>query len=146
MQVKAQLVEVLRKAEDKLMYMLCSIIHDAGRAQLNGKISGYYYLGSSICTTLVEVVNYQLDKLKELHLLRPWLMNRRYVEQLVASAEAAVEKVIRRGVAHQNKISVGGHSYGAFMTANLLAHAPHLFCCGIARSGAYNRTLTPFEF
>jgi dipeptidyl aminopeptidase/acylaminoacyl peptidase len=49
-------------------------------------------------------------------------------------------------VAHPDKIAVGGHSYGAFMTANLLAHAPHLFCCGIARSGAYNRTLTPFGF
>ncbi|XP_051141807.1 probable glutamyl endopeptidase, chloroplastic [Andrographis paniculata] len=72
--------------------------------------------------------------------------NDRYVEQLVASAEAAVEEVIRRGVAHPNKIAVGGHSYGAFMTANLLARAPHLFCCGIARSGAYNRTLTPFGF
>lgn len=72
--------------------------------------------------------------------------NDRYVEQLVASAEAAVEEVIRRGVAHPNKIAVGGHSYGAFMTANLLAHAPNLFCCGIARSGAYNRTLTPFGF
>ncbi|GLT42638.1 hypothetical protein SLA2020_166280 [Shorea laevis] len=72
--------------------------------------------------------------------------NDRYVEQLVASAEAAVDEVIRRGVAHPNKIAVGGHSYGAFMTANLLAHAPHLFCCGIARSGAYNRTLTPFGF
>ncbi|KAL4305352.1 hypothetical protein AHAS_Ahas16G0069700 [Arachis hypogaea] len=72
--------------------------------------------------------------------------NDRYVEQLVASAEAAVEEVIRRGVAHPKKIAVGGHSYGAFMTANLLAHAPHLFCCGIARSGAYNRTLTPFGF
>ncbi|KAG7971045.1 hypothetical protein I3843_07G115900 [Carya illinoinensis] len=72
--------------------------------------------------------------------------NDRYVEQLVASAEAAVQEVIQRGVAHPNKISVGGHSYGAFMTANLLAHAPHLFCCGIARSGAYNRTLTPFGF
>ncbi|XP_073139755.1 probable glutamyl endopeptidase, chloroplastic isoform X2 [Henckelia pumila] len=72
--------------------------------------------------------------------------NDSYVEQLVASAEAAVEEVIRRGVAHPDKISVGGHSYGAFMTANLLAHAPHLFCCGIARSGAYNRTLTPFGF
>ncbi|KAL5060694.1 hypothetical protein RYX36_032298, partial [Vicia faba] len=69
-----------------------------------------------------------------------------YVGQLVASAEAAVEEVIRRGVAHPKKIAVGGHSYGAFMTANLLAHAPHLFCCGIARSGAYNRTLTPFGF
>ncbi|KAH9626868.1 hypothetical protein KSS87_002268 [Heliosperma pusillum] len=72
--------------------------------------------------------------------------NDRYVEQLVASAEAAVEEVIRRGVAHPYKIAVGGHSYGAFMTANLLAHAPHLFSCGIARSGAYNRTLTPFGF
>lgn len=49
-------------------------------------------------------------------------------------------------VADPNKIAVGGHSYGAFMTANLLAHAPHLFSCGIARSGAYNRTLTPFGF
>ncbi|RZC21865.1 putative glutamyl endopeptidase, chloroplastic isoform A [Glycine soja] len=72
--------------------------------------------------------------------------NDRYVEQLVASAEAAVEEVIQRGVADPKKIAVGGHSYGAFMTANLLAHAPHLFCCGIARSGAYNRTLTPFGF
>lgn len=72
--------------------------------------------------------------------------NDRYVEQLVASAEAAVDEVVRRGVAHPNKIAIGGHSYGAFMTANLLAHAPHLFCCGIARSGAYNRTLTPFGF
>ncbi|KDP28258.1 hypothetical protein JCGZ_14029 [Jatropha curcas] len=72
--------------------------------------------------------------------------NDRYVEQLVASAEAAVEEVVRRGVAHPRKIAVGGHSYGAFMTANLLAHAPHLFSCGIARSGAYNRTLTPFGF
>ncbi|KAH9318849.1 hypothetical protein KI387_020618, partial [Taxus chinensis] len=70
----------------------------------------------------------------------------RYVEQLVASAEAAVDEVVRRGVAHPNKIAIGGHSYGAFMTANLLAHAPHLFCCGVAWSGAYNRTLTPFGF
>ncbi|KAL4572179.1 hypothetical protein LXL04_018948 [Taraxacum kok-saghyz] len=72
--------------------------------------------------------------------------NDRYVEQLVASAEAAVQEVIRRGVADPGKIAIGGHSYGAFMTANLLAHAPHLFSCGIARSGAYNRTLTPFGF
>ncbi|OAY69756.1 putative glutamyl endopeptidase, chloroplastic [Ananas comosus] len=72
--------------------------------------------------------------------------NDRYVEQLVSSAEAAVEEVIRRGVAYPARIAIGGHSYGAFMTANLLAHAPHLFSCGIARSGAYNRTLTPFGF
>lgn len=49
-------------------------------------------------------------------------------------------------VADRNKIAVGGHSYGAFMTANLLIHASDLFACGIARSGAYNRTLTPFGF
>ncbi|XP_002992516.2 probable glutamyl endopeptidase, chloroplastic [Selaginella moellendorffii] len=72
--------------------------------------------------------------------------NDSYVEQLVSSAEAAVEEIIRRGVAHPDRIAVGGHSYGAFMAANLLAHAPHLFCCGIARAGAYNRTLTPFGF
>ena len=71
--------------------------------------------------------------------------NDTYVEQLVASAEAAVEEVVRRGVADRNRIAVGGHSYGAFMTANLLAHSD-LFRAGIARSGAFNRTLTPFGF
>jgi predicted esterase len=49
-------------------------------------------------------------------------------------------------VAHPKRIAIGGHSYGAFMTANLLVHAADLFCCGIGRSGAYNRTLTPFGF
>ena len=71
--------------------------------------------------------------------------NDTYVEQLVASAEAAVDEVVRRGVGDRRRIAVGGHSYGAFMTANLLAHCD-LFRAGIARSGAYNRTLTPFSF
>jgi dipeptidyl aminopeptidase/acylaminoacyl peptidase len=71
--------------------------------------------------------------------------NDTYISQLVASAEAAVDEVVRRGVADRNRIAVGGHSYGAFMTANLLAHT-RLFKAGIARSGAYNRTLTPFGF
>jgi len=71
--------------------------------------------------------------------------NDTYVPQLVASAEAAVDEVVRRGVADRNRIAVGGHSYGAFMTANLLAHT-RLFKAGIARSGAYNRTSTPFGF
>ncbi|HSE36623.1 MAG TPA: prolyl oligopeptidase family serine peptidase, partial [Blastocatellia bacterium] len=61
------------------------------------------------------------------------------------SAEAAVNKVVEMGVADRDRIGVGGHSYGAFMTANLLAHSD-LFRAGIARSGAYNRTLTPFGF
>jgi dipeptidyl aminopeptidase/acylaminoacyl peptidase len=71
--------------------------------------------------------------------------NDTYVEQLVSSAEAAVNKVVEMGVADRDRIGVGGHSYGAFMTANLLAHCD-LFRAGIARSGAYNRTLTPFGF
>jgi dipeptidyl aminopeptidase/acylaminoacyl peptidase len=71
--------------------------------------------------------------------------NDTYVEQLVASARAAVDEVVRRGVAEPGRIAIGGHSYGAFMAANLLAHSD-LFAAGIARSGAYNRTLTPFGF
>ncbi len=71
--------------------------------------------------------------------------NDTYVEQLVASAEAAVDKAVEMGIADRNRIGVGGHSYGAFMTANLLAHSD-LFAAGVARSGAYNRSLTPFGF
>jgi dipeptidyl aminopeptidase/acylaminoacyl peptidase len=66
-------------------------------------------------------------------------------EQLVGNAEAAIDALAERGIADRNRIAVGGHSYGAFMTANLLAHSD-LFAAGIARSGAYNRTLTPFGF
>jgi dipeptidyl aminopeptidase/acylaminoacyl peptidase len=71
--------------------------------------------------------------------------NDTYVEQLVASAEAAINKIVDMGVADRDRIGVAGHSYGAFMTANLLAHS-RLFRAGAARSGAYNRTLTPFGF
>ena len=71
--------------------------------------------------------------------------NDTYVAQLVANAEAAVDELVRRGVGDRNRMAIGGHSYGAFMTANLLAHT-RLFKAGIARSGAYNRTLTPFGF
>lgn len=71
--------------------------------------------------------------------------NDTFIKQLVASAKAAVDKVVAMGVADPDKIVIGGHSYGAFMTANLLAHSD-LFATGIARSGAYNRTLTPFGF
>jgi len=71
--------------------------------------------------------------------------NDTYVQQLTADARAAVDAVVKMGVADPDRIAVGGHSYGAFMTANLLAHTD-LFRTGIARSGAYNRTLTPFGF
>jgi dienelactone hydrolase len=72
--------------------------------------------------------------------------NDTYIEQLVAGARAAVDEAARLGVCDPKRVAVGGHSYGAFMASNLLAHAPELFACAVARSGAYNRTLTPFGF
>jgi len=71
--------------------------------------------------------------------------NDTYVEQIVSSAKAAIDKAVELGVTDPERVGVGGHSYGAFMTANLLAHSD-LFRAGVARSGAYNRTLTPFGF
>ncbi len=75
----------------------------------------------------------------------PETMNDTFVEQIVAAAQAAIDKAVEMGVADRDRVAVGGHSYGAFMTANLLAHCD-LFRAGVARSGAYNRTLTPFGF
>lgn len=71
--------------------------------------------------------------------------NDTFVEQLVANAKAAIDAVDALGYIDRNRVAVGGHSYGAFMTANLLTHSD-LFAAGIARSGAYNRSLTPFGF
>ena len=71
--------------------------------------------------------------------------NDNFRKQLVSSAQAAVDVLVKKGIADKNKIAIAGHSYGAFMVANLLAHSD-LFKTGIARSGAYNRTLTPFGF
>lgn len=71
--------------------------------------------------------------------------NDTFVDQLVSSAQAVIDELVRRGVTDPSRVAIGGHSYGAFMTANLLAHSD-LFRAGIARSGAYNRTLTPFGF
>jgi dipeptidyl aminopeptidase/acylaminoacyl peptidase len=75
----------------------------------------------------------------------PETVNNTYIEQIVMSAKAAIDKATEMGVTDPERVGVGGHSYGAFMTANLLAHSD-LFRAGIARSGAYNRTLTPFGF
>ena len=75
----------------------------------------------------------------------PETMNNTYVEQIVEDAKAAIDKAAEMGVIDPNRVGVGGNSYGAFMTANLLAHSD-LFRAGIAHSGAYNRTLTPFTF
>jgi dipeptidyl aminopeptidase/acylaminoacyl peptidase len=75
----------------------------------------------------------------------PETANDTYIEQIVAGAKAAIDKAAELGVTDPKRVGVGGHSYGAFMTANLLAHS-ELFKAGLARSGAYNRTLTPFGF
>jgi dipeptidyl aminopeptidase/acylaminoacyl peptidase len=71
--------------------------------------------------------------------------NDSFIPQLVANAKAAIDAVDALGYIDRTRVAVGGHSYGAFMTANLLTHSD-LFAAGIARSGAYNRTLTPFGF
>ena len=71
--------------------------------------------------------------------------NDTFIPQLIMNAEAAIDAVDQLGYIDRTRVGVGGHSYGAFMTANLLTHS-NLFACGIARSGAYNRTLTPFGF
>jgi dipeptidyl aminopeptidase/acylaminoacyl peptidase len=75
----------------------------------------------------------------------PETMNDTYVEQISAAAAAHIGALAGMGIADARRVAVGGHSYGAFMTANLLAHTD-LFAAGIARSGAYNRSLTPFGF
>jgi len=75
----------------------------------------------------------------------PLTVNDTFIKQIVDSAKAAIDKAVEMGVTDRDRVGVGGHSYGAFMTANLLAHSD-LFRAGIARSGAYNRTLTPFGF
>lgn len=71
--------------------------------------------------------------------------NDSFIKQLVANGKAAIDAVDDLGYIDRDRVAVGGHSYGAFMTANLLSHS-NLFAAGIARSGAYNRTLTPFGF
>ncbi len=75
----------------------------------------------------------------------PDTVNNTYVQQIVMDAKAAIDKAVEMGVTDRERVGVGGHSYGAFMTANLLAHSD-LFHAGVAESGAYNRTLTPFGF
>jgi len=71
--------------------------------------------------------------------------NDTFIEQLKLNAEAAIKAMSDMGIADPKRVAVGGHSYGAFMTAHLLSHT-NLFKAGLARSGAYNRTLTPFGF
>jgi dipeptidyl aminopeptidase/acylaminoacyl peptidase len=75
----------------------------------------------------------------------PETMNNTFVEQITSGGRAAIDYLDSLGIIDRKRVGVGGHSYGAFMTANLLAHSDD-YAYGIARSGAYNRTLTPFGF
>jgi dipeptidyl aminopeptidase/acylaminoacyl peptidase len=75
----------------------------------------------------------------------PETKNDQFIEQLVSSAKAAVDTLVARGLVDEKRVGIVGHSYGAYMVANLLTHSD-LFATGVAKSGAYNRTLTPFGF
>jgi dipeptidyl aminopeptidase/acylaminoacyl peptidase len=119
---------------------------DTGTAgQVRGSVNRFtFYRGTSELFFLTQ--GYAVLDNAEMPVIGdPKTMNDTYVEQIVANAKAAIRKLDEMGVGDPKRVGVGGHSYGAFMTANLLAHCD-LFAAGIARSGAYNRTLTPFGF
>jgi dipeptidyl aminopeptidase/acylaminoacyl peptidase len=119
---------------------------DAGTAgQVRGSENGFVRLAGASHLFFLAQGYAVLDDPTMPVLGDPETMNDTYVEQIVAAAKAAVDTVVAMGIADPDRIGIGGHSYGAFMTANLLAHSD-LFAAGIARSGAYNRTLTPFGF
>jgi dipeptidyl aminopeptidase/acylaminoacyl peptidase len=116
---------------------------DAG--QVRGSLNRYTRMGGASHLFLVLCGYAVLDE-AAMPIVGPVeTANDTFLPQLVANAEAAVGAMVARGVADRDRVAIAGHSYGAFMTANLLAHSD-LFRTGIARSGAYNRTLTPFGF
>lgn len=117
--------------------------------KIAGQVSGSanrftFFLGSSQLFFLTQGYAV-LDGAKMPVLGDPKTMNDTLREQLVANTKAAIDKLDNMGIIDPKRVGVAGHSYGAFMTANLLAHCD-LLAAGIARSGAYNRTLTPFGF
>lgn len=119
---------------------------DAGTAgQVSGSTNRFTTIGGSSHLFLLLAGYAILDSATMPVIGDPETMNNTYVEQIAASAKAAIDKADEMGVIDRQRVGVGGHSYGAFMTANLLAHTD-LFRAGLARSGAYNRTLTPFGF
>ena len=113
--------------------------------QVRGSVNRFtYYRGSSHLFFITQ--GYAILDGAEMPIIGdPKTVNDTFVRQLVANAEAAIKKLDELGVGDPRRVGIGGHSYGAFMTANVLAHCD-LFAAGIARSGAYNRTLTPFGF
>jgi len=117
----------------------------ATAGQVTGSTQRYTTLGGSSHLFFLLAGYAVLDETTMPIVGDPERMNDTYVDQIVSSAKAAIDKAVEMGVTDRERVGVGGHSYGAFMTANLLAHSD-LFRAGIARSGAYNRTLTPFGF
>jgi dipeptidyl aminopeptidase/acylaminoacyl peptidase len=120
--------------------------NDAGTAgQVQGSVNRFpFYRGASqlffVTQGYAVLDNAQMPVVGD-----PKTVNDTFVRQIVSNASAAIKKLDEMGVGDPKRVGIGGHSYGAFMTANLLAHC-NLFAAGIARSGAYNRTLTPFGF
>ena len=120
--------------------------NDAGTAgQVRGSVNRFpFYRGAShlffVTQGYAVLDNAQMPVVGD-----PKTVNDTFVRQIVSNAAAAIKKLDEMDVGDPKRVGIGGHSYGAFMTANLLAHCD-LFAAGIARSGAYNRTLTPFGF
>ena len=139
-----------KERDGPLPFLLWAYPREFGSADAASQVSGSPYRftrpsGSSHLFALLQGYGVMDDPTMPIIGMDGKEPNDTYVPQLVASAQAAVDHIVRLGVADRERIAVGGHSYGAFMTANLLAHTT-LFRAGIARSGAYNRTLTPFGF
>ncbi len=139
-----------KERDGPIPFLLWAYPLEFGSAEAASQVSGSPYRftrpgGSSHLFALLQGYGVMDDPTMPIVAMDGKESNDTYVEQLTASAEAAVDKIVEMGVADRQRIGVGGHSYGAFMTANLLAHT-NLFRAGIARSGAYNRTLTPFGF
>jgi dipeptidyl aminopeptidase/acylaminoacyl peptidase len=120
--------------------------NDAGTAgQVSGSTNRFTTIGGISHLFLLTQGYAILDEATMPVVGPPETANDTFITQVVSSAKAAIDKAVEMGVIDPDRVGVGGHSYGAFMTANLLAHSD-LFRTGVARSGAYNRTLTPFGF
>ena len=137
------------KEGDKLPLLVWAYPREFSDAKTAGQISGspsqFTRMRSITHLTLLTQGYAIMDSATMPVIGDPETMNDTFIEQIVDAAKSAIDKAVEMGVADRDRVCVGGHSYGAFMTANLMAHCD-LFKAGVARSGAYNRTLTPFGF
>ncbi len=135
------------KAGTKLPTFIWAYPYEFNDADTAGQVTGSAQRFTALSTHLLLVLRgYAVLENAGMPVIgNPETVNNTYLDQIVMDAKAAIDKAVDLGVTDRAKVAVGGHSYGAFMTANLLAHSD-LFHAGIAESGAYNRTLTPFGF